>query len=150
MDAANVKQSLHLVEIFSGIGANWRGGTPGLIIDGSQYLAFFHSSKVMPTVHSNGDNILHYFIGAYTFAQHPPFEITQISPEPIVGRKFYNGTIYTPYWKPVRAIFPCGYIFDGSYIWIAYGRQDHEIWLAKLDKEGLLNSLVPVACPCPN
>ena len=126
-------------------GFNWkwgelRGGTPALKID-NQYLAFFHSSMEMDTVHSNGEKILHYFMGAYTFSLEPPFKITQISPEPIIGQNFYHGTIYTPYWKPVRVVFPCGYIFDENSVWIAYGRQDHEIWIAKLDKAGLLASL---------
>ena len=120
-----------------------RGGTPG-ILDGWEYLAFFHSTKKMATIHSNGKPTLHYFLGAYTFSSSPPFEITQISPEPIVGENFYHGIPYTPYWHPVQAIFPCGYISDENYIWIAYGRQDHECWIVKLEKNGLLQSLIPV------
>ena len=117
-----------------------RGGTPGIPIDGNQYLSFFHSSKEIPTLHSNREPILHYFMGAYTFALHPPFEITQISPKPIVGKGFYKGAIYDPYWKPVRVVFPCGLIVEGNFIWVAYGRQDHEIWMVKLDKCGLLTA----------
>ncbi len=122
---------------------NWgelRGGTPALILNG-EYLAFFHSSKKMSTLHSEGQNILHYFMGAYTFQPHPPFAITQISPEPIVGANFYKGPVYKPYWHPVRAIFPGGFVFDDHYIWVVYGRQDHEIWVAKLDREKLFKSL---------
>jgi len=126
---------------------NWdwgilRGGTPG-ITENDQYLAFFHSSKNMPTVHSHGENILHYFIGAYTFSKEPPFEITAMSPEPIVGKNFYHGVSYKGYWKPVRCVFPCGYISDENFIWLAYGRDDHECWIAKIDKQKLLKSLVP-------
>lgn len=117
-----------------------RGGTPGQIVD-DQYLAFFHSSKDMATLHSDGKKITHYFMGAYTYSSSPPFEITAISPEPIVGKNFYKGTKYKPYWKPIRCIFPCGYVFNDKYIWIAYGRDDHEAWVAKLDKEKLLKSL---------
>jgi predicted GH43/DUF377 family glycosyl hydrolase len=119
-----------------------RGGTPGLL-DNSEYLAFFHSSKSMATVHSDGKTILHYFMGAYTFSNEPPFAITAISPSPIIGKGFYNGINYAHYWKPVRCVFPCGYIFDEKFIWIAYGRDDHECWIAKLDKKGLLESLEP-------
>lgn len=124
---------------------NWgdlRGGTTGLEVDG-QYLSFFHSSMDMPTLHSNGVVVSHYFMGAYTFALHPPFEITRVSPEPIIGKNFYKGPVYKPYWKPVRVVFPCGFIFDEQFIWVAYGRQDHESWIVKLDKEGLLKSLIP-------
>lgn len=119
-----------------------RGGTPG-ILDNDQYLAFFHSSKNMATVHSNGENILHYFLGAYTFSKEPPFEVTSISPEPIVGRNFYHGITYKGYWKPVCCIFPCGYVSSENFIWVAYGRDDHECWIAKIDKKRLLESLVP-------
>lgn len=125
---------------------NWgilRGGTPGFLHN-DQYLAFFHSSKVTATVHSDGENILHYFMGAYTFSKEPPFEVTAISSEPIVGKNFYHGITYPGYWKPVRCVFPCGYISDEQFIWLAYGRDDHECWIAKIDKTKLLESLVPI------
>ena len=98
----------------------------------------------METVQSNGQTMAHYFMGAYAFSLAPPFEITQISPEPIIGKGFYIGKVYNPYWKPVKVVFPCGFIFDDKYIWVAYGKQDHEIWIAKIDKNGLLKSLNPV------
>lgn len=118
------------------------GGTPAQLING-EYLAFFHSSCVMSTVHSSDKPIPHYFIGAYTFQQKPPFALTQISPEPIVGPKFYSGPSYKT-WKPLRVVYPCGYVYDDQYIWITYGRQDHEVWVVQLDKQGLLDSLIPV------
>lgn len=117
-----------------------RGGTPALL-DGEHYLAFFHSSIKMSSVHSNGKEAFHYFMGAYRFTKNPPFQITQISLEPIIGKNFYTGASYKPYWNPVQAIFPCGFIHDDSFIWIAYGRQDHECWVVKLDKKGLMRSL---------
>lgn len=127
---------------------NWkwgelRGGTPGFLVD-DEYLAFFHSSIEMASVNSNGENMLHYFMGAYTFEKKPPFRITKISSEPIVGENFYNGETYIPYWKPVRVVFPCGFFVEGNSIWVSYGRQDHEIWLTRLDKKALFKSLVPV------
>jgi predicted GH43/DUF377 family glycosyl hydrolase len=120
-----------------------RGGTPGIVID-DHYLAIFHSCVDMASAHTNGEMALHYFMGAYTFSKEPPFEITQISPMPIVARGFYGGPIYEPYWKPVRVVFPCGLIADGPHLWVTYGRQDHEIWIAQIDKEQLLKSLVPI------
>lgn len=126
---------------------NWdwgvlRGGTPALL-DGEEYLAFFHSSKEMTTIHSKGRRITHYFMGAYTFSKHPPFSITRMSPEPIIGKGFYGGPAYKT-WKPLRVVFPCGFVFDEHSVWIVYGKQDHEIWVVKLDKQGLLSSLAPV------
>jgi predicted GH43/DUF377 family glycosyl hydrolase len=117
-----------------------RGGTPALRLNDTQYLAFFHSSLKMATKHSNGIIVPHYVMGAYVFNAYPPFEITHISPEPIIAKKFYSGTKYKTY-RPVCAIFPGGFIFEKKYILVAYGRQDHEIWLLKLDREGLLKSL---------
>lgn len=121
-----------------------RGGTPGLISNENQYLAFFHSSKKMETLQSDGKPIPHYFIGAYTFSSTPPFEIKKISKEPIIGKNFYEGTSYKPYWGPLKVVFPGGFIFDENYIWLAYGKQDHETWIVKFDKEKLLKSLIPV------
>lgn len=120
-----------------------RGGTPALIVN-DQYLAFFHSSIKMTTSHSAGKNMDHYFIGAYTFSAQPPFEITQISSRPIIGKNFYEGNRYKPYWQSIQAVFPCGFIVDDQHIWLSYGRQDHEIWVVKVDKQGLLQSLIPV------
>lgn len=129
------------------IGWEWgvlRGGTTALPIDGQRYLSFFHSSIEAATAHSNDELIDHYVMGAYTFSREPPFEIQAISHEPIVGKGFYHGPVHQPYWKRVRVVFPCGFVMDDSNIWITYGRQDHEAWVVKLDKEGLLKSLIPV------
>ena len=123
-----------------------RGGSPAIRF-GDEYLGFFHSCKNMKTSHSDGKNILHYFMGAYTFAAAPPFEITSISPKPIVSSGFYKGQNYVT-WKPLFVVFPGGYIFDDQHIWVAYGRQDHEIWIAKMDRQGVMDSLVPVTTVC--
>ena len=121
-----------------------RGGTPAFL-ENDQYLSFFHTSKKMASVHSKGKEILHYFIGAYTFSKEPPFTITAMSQEPIIGKNFYHGIHYEkPYWGTVRCVFPCGFISDPDFIWLAYGRDDHECWIAKLDKHMLLQTLVPV------
>jgi predicted GH43/DUF377 family glycosyl hydrolase len=117
-----------------------RGGTPALL-DGNEYLGFFHSSTYLASIQSNGVTMQHYFMGAYTFNANPPFNVTRVSPKPIVGKNFYNGPIHNT-WKPLRVVFPCGYIFDEKYVWVAYGRQDHEMWVAKIDKNGLYKSLV--------
>lgn len=119
-----------------------RGGTPALRIR-DEYLAFFHSSKSISTVHSKGKNIPHYFIGAYTFASHPPFAITKISPYPIIGKNFYRGREFKT-WKPLKVVFPAGYVHDEEFIWLVFGKQDHEVWVAKIDRQKLFDSLIPV------
>lgn len=120
-----------------------RGGTTALR-NNDHYLAFFHSFKRMYTVHAPGKNAKCYCMGAYLFSAKPPFRITHMSPVPLVGKKFYQGSQYVPYWGTVVAIFPCGFIFQDEKILVAYGRQDHEMWIATLDKKKLYASLVPV------
>lgn len=117
-----------------------RGGTPALL-HGKEYLAFFHSSLPMRSLHSEGKVMPHYFMGAYTFSQDPPFELTRMSPEPIIGPSFYKGATYKPYWAPNIVVFPGGYVEDDAFIWIVYGRQDRESWVVKLEKKGLFESL---------
>jgi len=132
---------------FGNIQWNWgaiRGGTQALLLDEDHYLSFFHSWTDIATIQSNGRKIAHYVIGAYLFQAHPPFAITAISPVPIVAENFYRPPYYKT-WKPLRCVFPAGLIIDDNYIWISYGRQDHEIWIAKLDKKSLLQSLIPVS-----
>jgi len=122
-----------------------RGGTPALPINQDCYLGFFHSQIFTKTVHSNNTVTPHYFMGAYLFSLKPPFEIKYISPEPIVGKNFYHGLLYEHYWHPVNVVFPSGLVIHEDEIWVLYGRQDHEIWIAILDKQGLLDSLIPVS-----
>lgn len=126
---------------------NWswgelRGGTPALKID-NQYLAFFHSSKSIVSEQSSKTLMTHYFMGAYTFNSEPPFALTAVSPHPIVSETFYKGPMYVT-WKPLRVVFPGGYVYNEKYIWVVYGRQDHECWVVKLDKKELLKSLKKV------
>lgn len=122
---------------------NWgvlRGGTNALNI-GGKYLGFFHSVKTEQTLQSAGASIPHYFMGAYLFDESPPFKVMEISSKPIIGPNFYNGITHNT-WKPLRVVFPGGFVFDDKYIWVVYGRQDYESWVVKMDREGLLNSLI--------
>ena len=118
-----------------------RGGTQALL-DGDEYISFFHSSINMPSVHSEGKVMQHYFMGAYTFSAKPPFEVLRVSPEPIVATNFYNAPPYKT-WKPLRVVFPCGLVIDGDTFLVSYGRQDFEMWIAKIDKQKLFKSLIP-------
>lgn len=123
-----------------------RGGTPGIKLKelNGDYLAIFHSCLPAISLHSDGKTSLHYFMGAYRFSGEPPFAITHMSKVPIVGKGFYHGKQYDYYWRPVQAVFPAGLVEDGEYLWLAYGRQDHELWVAKIDTKKLLESLQPM------
>ena len=120
-----------------------RGGTPALLID-DKYISFFHSSTKMSSLQSDNKETLHYFMGAYTFSKEPPFTIQSISSFPIIGKNFYEGKKYKPYWHAVQAVFPGGFIYDDYNFFVVYGRQDHEAWVVKLDKKRLLESLKSV------
>lgn len=114
------------------------GGTPALKVDDT-YLAFFHSSCKVNTLQTGDYEAWHYFMGAYLFNGQPPFAITKVSPQPIIGKGLYDNPLLYK-----RVIYPGGYIMDDHNIWIAYGREDCECWILKLNKKGLLDSLIPV------
>lgn len=118
-----------------------RGGTPAFLL-GEEYLAFFHSSIRATTVHSGGKDMAHYFMGAYTFQKDAPHKLMSISKDPIVGPGYYSGPQFKGYWKPVRAVFPGGYVYDNDHIWVAFGKDDAEVWITKLDRLALMSSLV--------
>ena len=115
-----------------------RGSTPALLIDG-EYLSFFHSGLYTATEASWGCELWHYYMGAYAFSSEPPFNITKITPAPIIGDGFYT----TSYCEK-RVIFPGGCVVSGPYIYVAYGKDDHEMWIATLDKTALQKFLKPV------
>lgn len=115
-----------------------RGGTPAQLIDG-EYLAFFHSGIIKASPCSDNRELWHYFMGAYTFSAEPPFEITKVSSSPIDSPGFYT---YSSYDK--RVIYPGGYVLDGSDLFLVYGKDDSEIWVAKINYKELKDSMVSV------
>jgi predicted GH43/DUF377 family glycosyl hydrolase len=108
-----------------------RGSSPALLVDG-EYLSFFHSGILTGTEASFGFEIWHYFFGAYSFSAKPPFEITHMTLEPIVTEG-----LYTPSYRSKRVIFPGGFAVIGETIYLAYGKDDCEIWIMTLDKQEL-------------
>lgn len=115
-----------------------RGGTPPLLVDG-EYLTFFHSGMMASSPVSFGWDLWHYFMGVYTFSADPPFQITKISRRPIIADGFYEASHYQK-----RVIFPGGFVVADEKIYLAYGRDDYEVWIATIDKAALLKSLVSV------
>ncbi len=113
-----------------------RGGTPPVLVDG-EYLSFFHSPKKLSSNSSWNLPLWHYFMGAYTFSAEPPFQVRKISSQPIVADGFYTRTN-----AEKRVIFPGGCVVSDSKIYVAYGKDDREIWIATLDKKALMDSLM--------
>lgn len=119
---------------------NWkwgemRGGSPAQLVDG-EYLSFFHSSIVTSSHASRGNRMHHYYMGAYTFTAEPPFEVTKMSSSPIVGKGFYTQSD-----SEKRVVFPGGYAVKGKYIYVAFGKDDREMWVAIIEKAKLQASL---------
>lgn len=46
---------------------------------------------------------------------------------------------------PLFVAFPCGFFLSGDDIYLSYGKDDYEMWIAKIGKRELLDSLVPVS-----
>ena len=116
-----------------------RGGTPSELVDG-EYLAFFHSGKLLQSEASeSGKALWHYVMGAYTFSPKPPFKITKISPLPINDKSFYTKSD-----REKRVIYPGGYVIKGDNIYVTYGKDDAEIWVAVINKNKLYKTLQPV------
>ena len=115
-----------------------RSSSPAQYVNG-EYLSFFHSGFYTSSSCSDSRDLWHYYMGAYTFSAEPPFEITKISPSPIDAPGFYT---YSSYEK--RVIYPGGFIVNGSNIYVAYGKDDSEIWIATIDRDELIQSMMLV------
>jgi predicted GH43/DUF377 family glycosyl hydrolase len=120
-----------------------RGSAIPELVDG-EYLSFFHAGHQVETAVSQKMPLWHYFMGAYTFSATPPFQITKMTPQPIVGEGFYTHSDHPLHYLDKKVILPGSFIVDGDRIYVAYGRDDCEMWIATLDKEALMKELVPV------
>jgi len=109
--------------------------SPPILVDG-EYLAFFHSWKVVSSEASWGYDLYHYFIGAYTFSANPPFKMTRYTPDPIVAEGFYTQGSYIK-----RVIFPGTFALSGNKLLLPYGKDDSEIWIATFDLKALKDAL---------
>lgn len=115
-----------------------RGSSPAIVLDG-EYFSFFHSGHYLKSSVSSTHDRWHYFMGAYTFSKDPPFELKKISPKPLAGPGFYVDS-----YQEKRVILPGGFVVKGPLIYLSYGKDDSEVWIATLDKKALLESLKPV------
>ena len=74
----------------------------------------------------------------------PPFEITHVSPEPIMHEAFLNESFGWAYRAVNFIAFPMGFVIMDPFIYLSYGKNDRDSWVLKLNKTGLLSSLKPV------
>lgn len=116
-----------------------RGGTNVVRLH-DRYLSFFHSSHQF-----DGAPCKTYFMGAYTFSLDPPFHLLTYSPFPIIDNSMYQGA-----WALFKnrrndyVIFPMGLFVISNTVYVSFGRNDHEGWLATLNLDKLLDSLVAI------
>lgn len=115
-----------------------RGGTPSQKINDQYYLNFFHSGVYATSTCSIDRDYWHYYMGAYLFSAEPPFTIAKVSSLPIDAPGFYTLSNYDK-----RIIFPGGFIVDGQTIYLSYGKDDSEMWIATINLNNLIESMVP-------
>ena len=110
-----------------------RGGTPPVRI-GGRHVAFMHAVYKRPCQPPQCRGNTHqslYTVAAYAFASSPPYAIEAISPP------FMLGGHTTPY--------PIGLVATKKHLLLSYGVADRDWHIAKLSREELLATLVPVA-----
>jgi predicted GH43/DUF377 family glycosyl hydrolase len=124
-----------------------RGGTNAILV-GDVYLSLFHTAFHVP-----GNFLKSYWMGAYTFSAQPPFKLLSVSPYPIVHKDLYDGP-----WDPLKnrqidyCVFPMSIFLQKEgegdtaldTVFVSYGWNDHEGWIAKMRLKSLLDSLEPV------
>lgn len=121
-----------------------RGGAPAHRFD-DHYLAFFHSPIPIVSETTGGRQLMHYFMGAYTFSAEPPFNLTSISPYPIFTDNFFSASPLG-----IRCIYPGGFFVQGDYVYLACGKDDHEVWIVVIDKNKLYQTLRPIKQTYPD
>lgn len=114
-----------------------RGSAPPKLING-EYLGLFHSSTFSKHPGSS-KKVWVYYMGAYTFTPHPPFTLSKISPEPILHESFYHEIV-----NQKQVIFPGGFVQNGNTLFVAYGRNDCEVWIGQIELDHLYENLIPV------
>jgi hypothetical protein len=116
-----------------------RGGTPTKFIHG-HYLAFFHSVSQL----QKKNPMRTYFMGAIRFCPIFPYHIHSISTHPILQEQYYDG-----YWVEPRrtdyVMFAIGIVYleekDPLHVFVSYGHQDRDGYLAKFHLQELYDSM---------
>ncbi len=120
-------------------GADIRGGTPALHIDG-YYLSVFHTIAYMHLPYK----LASYLMGAVQFCPEPPFHVHAMTPYPLVDPKW---EMYTGAWLSERfayVVFPTGLSrdpHDSDLIHVSMGHQDTDGKVVKMSLRALYSSM---------
>lgn len=103
-----------------------QGATPALKINSEKYLSFFYSTP-FTSCEAKREKIGEWeeCVGAYTFAAHPPFQITEITSTPL----------------PEMMSFLGSFVIEEEVLYLPYSRHGSEIWIATVNKQALLQGL---------
>lgn len=112
-----------------------RGGTPAILLDSGEYIAFFHSCF-------REKCLLWYVMGAILFDGKPPFALKKISSWPIFFKNIYNTPI-APGKNPIlRNCFPGGVVEETlqekKVFHVIYGENDTSMKVVTIDREQLI------------
>lgn len=130
--APYAQNGVALVEYRTATNDTWkwgeiRGGTPPVRV-GDEYISFFHSSTPWR------GPFRRYYMGAYAFAAKPPFNVTRISPKPILAGSDEDSRLWGKN-KPA-VIFPSGALLEKEE-WLVTGGCNDEatFWIRIPHKE---------------
>lgn len=111
-----------------------RGGTPVVQID-DLYITFFHGFLPKPRHLIGRKQGGTYSIGAYALSSSFPYQMTSITPAPIIHPSYYDDRNHR------RVLFPAGCIVKNGSIYLFHGTNDRRIEVSKLNKKVLLASM---------
>jgi predicted GH43/DUF377 family glycosyl hydrolase len=118
-----------------------RGGTPAIYVpELDAYLGFFHSSIELEAGETNWSarktpRWRKYYMGAYLFANKPPFALKAFTPVPLAYKELYANKD-----QKFHIIFPAGLVEQKDEYLISAGIDDAKTMLFTINKQELLNS----------
>ena len=117
------------------------GGTTARLI-GKEYISFFHSAF------KDADKKLWYVMGAYTFSATFPYEVTSVTPYPILFPGIYSTDIRNTADPGKNCIFPAGIALEQkdkkTLLHVSCGENDSSIKIVTIDYDKLRKMMVPV------
>jgi predicted GH43/DUF377 family glycosyl hydrolase len=126
---------------WSGLWGPLSGGTPPRLI-GKEYITFFHSSF------KDEDKKIWYVMGAYTFSATFPYEVTSVTPYPILFPGIYSSEIRNTADPAKNCIFPAGVAVEKqderTLLHVSCGENDSNIKVVTIDYDKLRKIMTPV------
>lgn len=119
-----------------------RGGTPALYDTKRQlFYSFFHCGKVADFGQGEGVG-LYYLMGLYSFSPVPPYDIRNVSQEPIIpplqqiARSYQRERfVLGGHRAELRVMYPTGYVVDGNDLIVSYGYDNQSTRVVRFDRE---------------